>query len=417
MNDPLAERDTPKRDHQASASPSPDESVSGDASSEGPATEGPVTDKSKPSKQRHSTKQRATDWAQESSLPPEETARFEEARKREEQFRVLKEEATEYAIALLGPDGYVESWNRGARRLTDYSKQEAVGRPLSIFFPPEEVEAGLPERALEAASRAGSWSQAGWKVRKDGSRFWAQGTIRVIAREKDYPQGFAFVLRDLSRRQRLKRETLQVQKQEWERLKEELHDIAGSQLTGANLLLNMACQEATGEELAQLQKIKALIAESSQTLQKISRRLTPNGLSKGGLPEALARLAEDTEGGRFEGGDEPIKLQNEEAKQLYWIAREAIASARRQNENPEIVLRLTEETGALVLLIKAESGSLEASESDTSDFDASEDNTSETEGPPVALRSMRRRADLLGAVLKAESAPAGGTRIRCRLPR
>lgn len=360
---------------------------------------------------------RSSEWLQENETPSGETIDFEEARRREEQFRLLEEEATEYTIVLLGEEGNVVSWNRGGEQLTGYSEEEILGRHLSVFYPSKDREAGVPEQALKTAKQEGSWTGTGWRVRKDGSRFWAQERIRAIVRGSGKPQGFARVVHDLSSRRRLQREILQVQEEEWRRIKADLHQVTGSQLTGANLLMDQVQKEVQDDELSgQLQRIRTLISESCEALQKISRKLTPTGLSKGGLSEALAQLAGDTEGGAFEAGalengspESPSsksagqlsELTEETASQLYWIAREATTAARRHEGTDEIMLRLTEEEDALVLLMK---------ENGEGDVLSGRDEAS------LPYRTMQHRADLLGATLTVESFPGDGTRIQCRLP-
>src|SRR5690606_34739463 len=107
--------------------------------------------------------------------------RAEEAlRESEERFRLLVEGAHDYAIIMLDPLGRVASWNKGAERLEGYAADEIIGKPLGIFYTQEEVAAGVPQRALEQARNAGVYEGEGWRVRKDGSRFWASVTITAL---------------------------------------------------------------------------------------------------------------------------------------------------------------------------------------------------------------------------------------------
>ncbi|HEX6267168.1 MAG TPA: PAS domain S-box protein, partial [Burkholderiales bacterium] len=91
----------------------------------------------------------------------------------DEQFRLLVESVTEYAIFLLDMTGRVMSWNAGAERIKGYRTQEIIGRHFSVFYPPEQRAAGTPERLLARAEREGRTEHEGWRLRKDGSRFWA----------------------------------------------------------------------------------------------------------------------------------------------------------------------------------------------------------------------------------------------------
>src|ERR671935_3245571 len=96
------------------------------------------------------------------------------------QFRLLVESVSDYAIYLLDPGGGVASWNAGAERIKGYAAQEILGRHFSVFYPPEERAAGRPERMLELAAREGRITAHGWRVRKDGSRFWADVVITAL---------------------------------------------------------------------------------------------------------------------------------------------------------------------------------------------------------------------------------------------
>jgi PAS domain S-box-containing protein len=119
-------------------------------------------------------------------------------RRSEENFRRLVTAVVEYAIFLLDVEGKVVSWNSGARRIKGYDAHEIVGRHFRVFYPPEEQQAGHPEHNLEAALRVGSFAEEGWRLRKDGSRFWASVVISPVYDDGGSHIGFAKVTRDLS---------------------------------------------------------------------------------------------------------------------------------------------------------------------------------------------------------------------------
>jgi PAS domain S-box-containing protein len=119
----------------------------------------------------------------------------------ERSFRLLVQGVTDYAIFMLSPEGRVTSWNSGAGRIKGYSESEIVGSHFSRFYTPEDVEAGVPFRALETARREGRFEAEGWRVRQDGSRFWAHVVIDAI-RENGELVGFAKVTRDITERRR-----------------------------------------------------------------------------------------------------------------------------------------------------------------------------------------------------------------------
>jgi PAS domain S-box-containing protein len=133
-----------------------------------------------------------------------ERARLYQAERRtEERFRLLVEGVEDYAIYMLDPEGRVVSWNAGAERLSGYTAEEIVGESFARFYPPEERQQGAPERALEAARADGRCHGVGWRLRKDGSRFWADVLMTALRHEDDgHLLGFAKVTRDLTERKR-----------------------------------------------------------------------------------------------------------------------------------------------------------------------------------------------------------------------
>ena len=121
----------------------------------------------------------------------------------ERRFRILVQGVTDYAIYMLDPEGRVTNWNVGAQRIKGYSPEEIVGEHFSRFYTPEDFEAGVPARALDTARKTGRYEAEGWRVRKDGTRFWASVVIDAVKDEDGELIGFAKVTRDMSE----KRET------------------------------------------------------------------------------------------------------------------------------------------------------------------------------------------------------------------
>jgi PAS domain S-box-containing protein len=116
-------------------------------------------------------------------------------------LRLLVESQPSYAIFLLDESGHVLTWNGGARRLKGYEADEIVGRHFSVFYPSEQVAEGVPEQMLETARLTGRHEAEGWRVRKDGTRFWADVVITALRDERGVLVGFGKVTRDLTSRQ------------------------------------------------------------------------------------------------------------------------------------------------------------------------------------------------------------------------
>src|SRR5216683_1582893 len=118
----------------------------------------------------------------------------------EERFRLLVEGVRDYAIFMLDPQGRMVTWNSGAERLKGYTALEIIGQHFSIFYPPEDMQSGKPARELELAAASGRHEDEGWRVRKDGSRFWANVLITALRDESGMLRGFSKVTRDMTER-------------------------------------------------------------------------------------------------------------------------------------------------------------------------------------------------------------------------
>ena len=142
-----------------------------------------------------------------------------------ELHRLLVESVDEYAIFALDPDGFILSWNAGAQRFKGYTAEEVIGKHFSIFYPPEKIEEGWPEYELREAARVGRFEDEGWRVRKDGSRFWANVVITALHDPDGRLVGYAKVTRDLTER-RLAEEALRESEERFRLIIEGVKDYA-----------------------------------------------------------------------------------------------------------------------------------------------------------------------------------------------
>ena len=126
----------------------------------------------------------------------------EALRKSEEHLRLLVDGVRDYAIFMLDPSGQVASWNQGAERIKGYKANEIIGRHFSCFYPPEELQNGKPERELQKAIAEGHYAEEGWRIRKDGSRFWAHVEITALRDNTGKLRGFSKVTRDVTEQRR-----------------------------------------------------------------------------------------------------------------------------------------------------------------------------------------------------------------------
>jgi len=131
------------------------------------------------------------------------TAGKQALRLSEERFRLLVESVRDYAIFMLDPQGRVMSWNSGAELIKGYTADEVLGQHISIFYPAEKLRAGWPTQELEIAKAVGRFEDEGWRVRKDGSRFWANVVITALFDDGGTLDGFAKITRDLTQRRKI----------------------------------------------------------------------------------------------------------------------------------------------------------------------------------------------------------------------
>src|SRR3712207_2999097 len=117
-------------------------------------------------------------------------------------FQTLVENIRDYAIFMLDADGVVTEWTEGAKRVKGYAAEEVIGRHLSMFFTPEEVAAGEPDRELAQAAEEGRAERESWRVRKDGERIWVNEIATAVRDEEGRLVGFTKISRDLTERRR-----------------------------------------------------------------------------------------------------------------------------------------------------------------------------------------------------------------------
>lgn len=179
-------------------------------------------------------------------------------RQSEEIFRLLVEGVRDYAIFMLDPGGHVATWNLGAERIKGYSAEEVIGQHFSLFYPEKEVARGWPEHELKVAATEGRFEDEGWRVRKDGSQFWANVIITAVY-EGDRLHGFSKVTRDLTERKRTEEELRQARDLLEVRVEERTAELT---LTNARLEREIEERKRAEEELLERSKqIERLVEE------------------------------------------------------------------------------------------------------------------------------------------------------------
>jgi PAS domain S-box-containing protein len=204
----------------------------------------------------------------------------------ERRFRLLIESVTDYAIYMLDPSGIIVNWNAGAQRLKGYEAEEIIGQHFSRFYTREDRSAGKPMRALDVATAEGRYESEGWRVRKDGSRFWASVVLEAIKDDRGQLLGFAKITRDITERQAA-HEAVRESERQFRLLVASVIDYALFMLDPNGIISNWN---------AGAERIKGYTAEEIVG-QHFSRFYTEKDRSAGIPARALHTAAEE---GRFE---------------------------------------------------------------------------------------------------------------------
>lgn len=195
-------------------------------------------------------------------------------------YTLLIESVSDYAIFALDPSGRVLSWNPGAERLKGYTASEILGRSLTTFYPPEAVASGFPQYELTVAGREGRFEDEGWRVRKDGSRFWANVIITALRNGEGRLVGFAKVTRDLTARREAEEQARRL-------AAEQAAHAEASRRSQELAQLNEQLQEQAVELEAQAEEMQALVEEQEETNERLQEALAKTDVAR----EAAERSA------------------------------------------------------------------------------------------------------------------------------
>ena len=362
----------------------------------------------------------------------------EALRRSEERYRLLVENATEYAILMLDADGRIVSWSRGAERIFGYGEDEVLGEPATLMFTKADREAGVPEREMETAFRTGQASDDRWHVRKNGDRFWANGVMTALRDDEGALRGFAKVLRDNTERKRTEEElrwlneTLEVrvrertdqvrelastlamaEQDERRRIAQILHDDLQQLLFGIQLKMTFVRQGAEATGAAALVEHAA---ESEDYLDRailVSRQLTvdlsPPVLAGEGLTQTLEWLTTQMQEVHNLAVDlraeHPFVIEQEGMRVLlFQIVRELLFNVVKHADTDRATVTIDEADGGLIIIVADEGAGFDPAALKP-----------KTEGG-FGLFSVRERLRLFGGTLEIESAPGEGTRMIATIP-
>ena len=337
------------------------------------------------------------------------------------QFRLLVESVSDYAIYLLDTTGRVMSWNAGAERIKGYPAAEILGRHFSLFYLPEDRAAGRPDRMLEQAAKEGRTNAQGWRLRRDGSRFWADVVITALKDRAGQLSGYAKVTRDLTtsrqaqeRLQSLTRRLVQVEEFERRRIAGELHDRVGQTLSALNINLDIALGslgDAAPQGLrTRLRDSLALVEGTLQTIEDVMAELRPPLLEEYGIAAALGWYAEafakwTNIAVKLDDAapERSRQLHRDAAVALYRIAQEALNNVAKHAQASDVRVSVDADAAHVTLTVR----------DNGKGFDPA---APEARATRLGMTTMQERVVAAGGSLEIESAPGKGTTLRARVP-
>ena len=381
----------------------------------------------------------------------EQRERRTNRRRSEDRIQVLLEAAEDYAIFMLDREGIVASWNIGAQRIKGYSASEILGKHFSCFYPVEEQQSGKPQLELETAARKGRFEEDGWRVRKDGTRFWATVIVTALKDEKGLVYGFVRVTRDITERM-LAHEALQKAKNELEkqvaqkseaerklkdsehslrnlsmhlfrsqdderrRIGRDLHDSIGQCLAMLKMdleTLRSNVGAAQDRVMRQLDECLGLAEDAIREIRTISYLLHPPMLEEMGLKHVIPWYLEGFAKrsgilATFEIEPEFGRLSAEVELAFFRILQESLTNIHRHSGSHTARIRLQIKGGVANLEIIDEGKGIPPGV-----LDESQPDNLSTQG--VGLRGMSERMRQLGGNVLITSTPKGTT-VAARVP-
>jgi PAS domain S-box-containing protein len=362
----------------------------------------------------------------------------DEVHREGELLRQLVRAVKDYAIFMVDPAGYVLTWNEGAELVKGYQAREILGRHTSTFYLPEDRARQLPELLLAEAAARGRVESEGWRVRKDGTRFWADVVITCLRDEQGTITGYAKVTRDLTERRRLEEQRIHLaQMQEAVRVRDEFLTIVSHELKTPLTALQLQLQSL-------LQRTEALDQRVTSKLERATR----SGDRLAGLIESLldmsriatGRLTLDREecdlAGLVEQAVEDLRLaaakvgstlllERAESITGLWdparleqVVINLLSNAIKYGQGTPVHVTLEEEDGAALLVVR-DHGPGVAEEDRERIFERFERAASARHygGLGIGLYVAREILTAHGGTISVEGAPGGGAQFVVRLPR
>jgi PAS domain S-box-containing protein len=350
----------------------------------------------------------------------------------EEHFRLMVEAVQDYAIFMLDTEGRVTTWNVGAERIKGYRASEIIGRHFSCFYPEEDIRSNRPQLGLEAAAREGRFETEGWRLRKDGSKFWATVIITAIRDAAGNLIGFGKVTRDFTDRmladkalhdsrsrlqesekslRELSLHLLRTQDEERRRIGRVLHDSLGQNLSFMKMKLDSLKSLRRGGKIDEIQQHLAefgrIVEDSVTEVRTISYLLYPPMLEELGLKAAVSWYVDGFTkrsgiATRLEIPCDLGRLPRDAEMAVFRILQESLTNVHRHSGSRTATVRLLLKDARLILEVTDQGKGIRSANLEESGEDW-------TGALGVGLRGMHERMRQLGGKLELKSTSTGTT--------
>ncbi|MBE1593779.1 PAS domain S-box protein [Nonomuraea angiospora] len=325
-------------------------------------------------------------------------------------MELLVQSIRDYAIFMLDPRGRIVSWNAGAQHIKGYTAEEIIGSHFSVFYPHEDVAAGKPFRGLEAAAADGRWEEEGWRVRKDGTRFWASVVITALRDGRGELRGFGKVTRDLTERRSMARalderglllaRLVQAQERERRRIASDVHDDTIQSMVAVGMRLRAMEDGLPEEHAAGVRALGDAVEAAVGRLRDLAFRLRLPGE---GLAEGVASYLErEMAGVAYElvnrlDGEPPA----ETAITVFRICQEALTNVRKHAGAVAVAVELASLDGGVHVRVRDDGVGITRRDGRDGHF---------------GLIEMRERAETAGGWWSIRGAPGAGTTVDFWVP-
>jgi PAS domain S-box-containing protein len=347
----------------------------------------------------------------------ERRAAEEALRESEEHFRLLVHGVLDYGIFMLDPTGHITSWNTGAERIKGYTEEEILGQHFAVFYPPEDIAAGKPASELEQAVKDGSLEDEGWRLRKDGTRFWANVVITALFDESGELRGFSKVTRDLTEkrateqalieRRRLLNHLVEAQELERRRIAWDVHDDSIQAMVAVGMRMQLLAPRLPAEHQPLVYQLDDSVRQSISRLRGLVVHLRPTAIEQHGLIPALAGYLQDVVAGWELVPTLSADLTHEPptpvAITIFRICQEALANVHKHASASRVDITLNSKDGGVLVRV-------------------SDDGVGFPDQPPedsyrhFGLLEMRERAEIAGGWWSVSSSRDDGTTVQFWLP-